>query len=102
MTTRKHESMHQASDEHEKKDGGRRFKSLRKVYEEIRLRLGCYTFVPAKRWIEEAWKQEKRIESKSNKDEIILAIETKSKTVQFEREDLRLEGKILNKEFKLT
>ena len=38
----------QASDEQlymKRKDGGRGLKSLREVYEETRLRVGCYLFV---------------------------------------------------------
>ena len=40
-------------------------------------------FVPEKRWIKEAWKQETRKESNSIKDEMILKMQTKGKTVQF-------------------
>ena len=56
-------------------------------------------FVPDNRWIEEAWKQETRKELNSTKDEIILTMQTKGKTVQFE-EDMKLEEKILDREFK--
>ena len=41
-------------------------------------------------------------ESNSIRDEIILAMQTKDKTVQFKGEDLKLEGKILDKKFKPT
>ena len=41
-------------------------------------------FVSEKRWIKEVWKQETRKESNSIKDEIILKMQTKGKTVQFE------------------
>ena len=93
----------QASNERlymERKDGRRGLKSLREVYEETRLRVGCYMFVSDNRWIKEAWKQEKRNECNSIKDEIILKMQTKGKTVQFEGEDMKLEGKILDREFK--
>ena len=43
---------------HERKNGARRLKSLRQVYEETRLRVGCYVFVSDNRWIKEAGKQE--------------------------------------------
>ena len=75
------------------KDGGRGLKSLR-VYEETRLRVGCYMFMSDNRCIKEAWKQETRKEFNSMKDEIILTMQTKSKTVQFEGEDMKLEGSI--------
>ena len=38
------------------KEGRRALKSLREVYEETRLCVGCYIFVWDKRWIKEAWK----------------------------------------------
>ena len=83
-----------------RKDAGRGLKSLKEVYEETRLRVGCYMLVPDNRWIKEAWKQESRKEFSSIKDEIILTMQTKVKTVQLEGEDTKLEGKILDREFK--
>ena len=47
----------QASDERlhmKRKDGGRGLKSLREVYEETRLPVGCYMFVSDNRWIKKA------------------------------------------------
>ena len=93
----------QTSDERlymKRKDGGRGLKSLKEVYEETRLRVGCYIFVSNNRWIKEAWKQEARKISNAIKDEIILAMQTKGKTIQFEGEDIKLEEKILDREFK--
>ena len=78
----------------------RGLKPLREVYEKKRLRLGCYMFVSDNRWIKEAWKQETRKECNSIEDEIILTMQTKGKTVQFEGEDIKLERKILDREFK--
>ena len=66
-----------------RKDVGRGLKSLKEVYEETRLHVGCYMFVSDNKWIKEAWKQETRKECNSIKDEIILTIQTKGKTVQF-------------------
>ena len=43
-----------------KKRCGRRLKSLREIYEETNVRVGCYMFVSHNRWIKEAWKQETR------------------------------------------
>ena len=93
----------QASDERlymKRKDGGRGLKSLRDVYEETRLHVGCYVFVSDNRWTKEAWRQEARKDCNSIKDEIILTIQTKGKTIQFEGEDMKLEGKILGRELK--
>ena len=93
----------QTSDERlymKRKDGGRGLKSLKEVYEETRLRVGCYIFVSNNRWIKEAWKQEARKISNAIKDEIILTMQTKGKTMQFEGEDIKLEEKILDREFK--
>ena len=93
----------QASEERlymKRKDGGRGLKSLREVYEETRLRVGCYMFLSDNRWIKEAWRQETRKECNSIKDEIILTMQTKGKAVQFEGEDMKSEGKILDREFK--
>ena len=56
-------------------------------------------FVSDNKWIKDAWKQETRKECNSIKDEIIWAMQTKGKTIQFE-EDMKLEGKILDREFK--
>ena len=44
-------------------------------------------FVSDNRWIKEAWKKETRKECNLIKDEIILAIETKVKTVQFDGDE---------------
>ena len=82
------------------KDGGRRLKSVREVYEETRLRLRCHMFVLDNRWIKEVWKQEARKGCNSIKDKIILTMQAKSKTVQSEGEDMELEEKILDREFK--
>ena len=82
------------------KDGGRGIKSLRKGYKEIRLHLGCHIFVSDNRWIKEAWKQEARKGCNSVKDKIILTMQTKYKRVQSEGEDMKLKGKILDREFK--
>ena len=86
----------QASDERlymKRKNGGRGLKSLREVYEETRLRVGCYMFVSDNRWIKEARKQETKKDCNSFKDEIILTMQTKDKTIQFDGEDMKLEGK---------
>ena len=93
----------QASDEPlyvKRKDGRRGLKSLREVYEEARLCVGCYMFVSDTRWIKEAWEQEARKECISIKDEVILTMQRKGKTVQFEGEDMKLEGKTLDRGFK--
>ena len=82
------------------KNGGRRLKSVREVYEETRLRLGCHMFVLDNRWIKEAWKQEARKACNTIKDKTILTMQEKSKTVQFEEEDMELEEKLLDREFK--
>ena len=79
------------------KDGVRGLKSRREVYEEISLRVGCYMFVSDNRWIKEAWKQETRKACNSIKNEIILTMQTKGKTVQFEGEDMKLDGNILDR-----
>ena len=47
-------------------------------------------FVTDNRWIKEAWKQEARKECNSIKDEIILTMQTKGKTIQFEGEDIKI------------
>ena len=49
------------------------------------------------RWIKEAWKQKAGKEGNSVKDEIILTMQRKGKTVQFEGENMKLEGKIILK-----
>ena len=49
-------------------------------------------FVSDNRWIKEVWKQETRKERNSIKNEIMLTMQTKGKTVQFEGEDMKLEG----------
>ena len=93
----------QASNEQlymKRKDGGRGLKSLTEVYEETKLPAGCYIFVSDNRWIKEAWKQEARNECNSIKDEIILTMQTKGKTIRLEGEDMKLDGKILNRKFK--
>ena len=82
------------------KDGVRGIKSLREVYEETRLRLGCHIFVSDNRWIKEVWKQEARKGCNSIKDKIILTMQTKCKRIQSEGEDVKLKGKILEREFK--
>ena len=54
----------QARDERlymKRKDGGRGLRSMRKVYQETKLRFGCYVFQLEIRWIKEAWKQETRV-----------------------------------------
>ena len=82
------------------KDGVRGIKSLREVYEETRLRLGCHIFVSDNRWIKEVWKQEARKGCNSIKDKIILTMQTKCKRIQSEGEDVKLKGKILDRKFK--
>ena len=55
-------------------------------------------FVSSNRWIKEIWKQEIRKECNSVRDEIILTMQTKGKTVHFEGEDMNLEVKTLDRE----
>ena len=50
-------------------------------------------FVTDNRWIKEAWKQEARKECNSIKDEIILTMQTKGKTIQFEGDDIKIRSK---------
>ena len=57
-------------------------------------------FASDNRWIKKVWKQETRKECNSIKGEIIFTMQTKSKTVQFEGEDMKLEGKTLDRESK--
>ena len=64
--------------------------------------LGCYMFVSDCNWIKKAWKQETRKESDSIKNEKILTMQAKGKAIQFEGEEVKLEGKIPEKEFKPT
>ena len=52
---------------------------MRKVYDETRLRVGCYMFVSDNWWIQEAWKQETRKECNLINDEIILTMQPKAK-----------------------
>ena len=52
------------------------------------------------RWIKDAWKQEARKRCNSIKDKIILTMQTKYKRIQSEGEDVKLKGKILDREFK--
>ena len=72
-----------------RKDGERGLKSLREVYEGTRLRVRCYMFVSDNKWIKDAWKQDTRKECNSIKDEIIWAMQTKGKTIQFEGYEIR-------------
>ena len=57
-------------------------------------------FVSDNRWIKWAWKKETRKECNSVRDGIILTMQIKGKAVQFEGEYMKLEGKILDREFK--
>ena len=82
-----------------REDGERGLKPLREVYKETRLHVGFYMFVLNNRWIKEAWKQETRKECNLIKDEIILKMQTKGKTQQFEGEDIKLKGKLLDRDF---
>ena len=74
-----------------RKFGGRGLKSLREVYEETRSRVWCYTFVSDDMWIKEALKQETRKECNSVKDEAMLALQAKDKTVHLEEKYMKLE-----------
>ena len=71
--------------------GGRGFKSLREFYEETRSRVWCYMFVSDDMWIKEALKQETRKECNSVKDEAMLALQAKNKTVHLGEKYMKLE-----------
>ena len=53
-------------------------------------------FVSSNRQIKEIWTPEIRKECNSIRDEIILTMQTKGKTVHFEGEDMNLEGEDMN------
>ena len=74
--------------------GGRGLKSLRDVYEESRLRVACYMSI--NRWIKADWKRETMKENNSIKDEAIMKMQSKEKTVEFEGESIILEGNTIN------
>ena len=61
------------------------------------LRAECYMFVSNNSWITEAYKQEAGKKCHSIKDGIILAMQTKGKTIQFEGEEMKIEEKILDR-----
>ena len=85
-----------------RKDGGRRLKSLREAYEKQGYMYGVIRvcqIIGGSRKLENK-KQEKRVTL--FKDKVILIMQTKGKIVQFEREDMKIDGKTLEKEFKPT
>ena len=57
---------------------------MKEIFEETRSRLPCYMFVSNNKWIEKASKQQTGKECNSIKDELILAMQTKGKKIQFE------------------
>ena len=87
---------------HEKKRLGGRFKSLKEVYEETRLGGGVICLCQIKGGSRKLGNEKKRKTTNSIKNKIILIMQIKDKTVQFEGEDMKLEGKKLEKELKLT
>ena len=54
-------------------------------------------FVSNNSWITEAYKQEAGKKCHSIKDGIILAMQTKGETIQFEGEEMKIEEKILDR-----
>ena len=52
------------------------------------------------RWIKAAWKRETMKENNSIKDEAIMTMQSKGKTMEFEGESIILQGNILDKAWK--
>ena len=48
-----------------RKDGGRRIKSLKNIYKEMRLRVACYMACSENKWISITWRRENTKEENS-------------------------------------
>ena len=95
----------QASDERlylKRDQGGRGLKSMRDVYAETRTRVACYMCKSNNKWIQAAWHRETIKETNTIIDEAVKAMMEIDKTLEFVENSVRLEGEILELEWKPT
>ena len=95
----------QASDERlylKRDQGGRGLKSMRDVYAETRTRVACYMCKSNNKWIQAAWHRETIKETITIIDEAVKAMMEIDKTLEFVENSVKLEGEILELEWKPT
>ena len=95
----------QASDERlylKRDQGGRGLKSMRDVYAETRTRVACYMCKSNNKWIQAAWHRETIKETNTIIDEAVKAMMEIDKTLEFVENSVKLEGEILELEWKPT
>ena len=95
----------QASDERlylKRDQGGRGLKSMRDVYAETRTRVACYMCKSNNKWIQAAWQRETMKENNTIIDEAVKAMMEIYKTLEFVENSVRLEGGVLELEWKQT
>ena len=95
----------QASDERlylKRDQGGRGLKSMRDVYAETRTRVACYMCKSNNKWIQAAWHRETIKETNTIINETVKAMMEIDKTLEFVEDSVRLEGEILELEWKPT
>ena len=95
----------QSSDEKlylKRENGGRGLKSMRDVYRETKLRIACYMSKSESPWIQVAWDKEKEKEYISiwrDAQEAMLGL---GKIIEFDGENVILEGETLKSTWKET
>ena len=95
----------QGSDERlylKREDGGRRLKSMRDVYKDIRLRVTCYMAKSTNEWIKVAWKRDTLKNENSMIDEAVATMAQLGADIQFEDNAVKLGGERIDAEWKPT
>ena len=83
-----------------KEDGGRRIKSLRDIYKETRLRVACYMTCLQNKWIRLHGGETK--EENSIIEEARKTMEDVEVEIQFEEDNIRIDGELIEEGWKST
>ena len=79
-----------------REDGGRRIKSLKDIYKDIRLRVACYMACSENRWISAVWRRENTKEENSIVEEAIPTMDDVGVEIQFEGGNIWIDGELIN------
>ena len=75
-----------------RENGGRGLKSMKDLYEEIKVRVACNMMHSESAWIETAWRREFQKEGKSIKSEAEDALREVGENVEFRLDHVKIQG----------
>ena len=73
---------------------------MRNIYKETRLRVACYIACLQNKWIKAEWRRENTKEENSIVEEAIKTMEDVEVEIQFEEDNIGIDGKLIEEGWK--